>query len=274
MGAVPLSDSYERMTRGRAPWDAFHLNSVDEDPDGDLLVSARHTHAVYRIDKATGRIAWRLGGKRSSFRMGAGAHFSLQHDARAQADGTIRIFDNSSRRLRRRSRAIWLRLDDARHTATLVRERHHPAEVLAGTQGNVEVLPNGDTFIGWGSQGRISELGPGGRLLLDLRLPHRWDTYRAYRSPWVGRPATQPAIAAETRPDGGTTVYVSWNGATEVARWQVLAGDDAASLQVVGTAPRRGFETQIRLPDLAPAVVVRALDATGAVLGQSRLVTS
>jgi hypothetical protein len=274
MGSVPLSDSYERMTRGHAPWDAFHLNSVDEDRDGDLLVSARHTHAVYRIDRATGRIAWRLGGKRSSFRMGAGAHFELQHDARAQADGTIRIFDNSSRRLRRRSRAIWLRLDATRHTATLVRERHHPAEVLAGTQGNAEVLPNGDTFIGWGSQGRISELAPGGRLLLDLRLPHRWDTYRAYRSPWVGRPATQPEIAAETRQDGGTTVYVSWNGATEVARWQVLAGADETSLQVVGTAPRRGFETQIRLPDLAPAVVVRALDASGVVLAQSRVVIS
>ena len=274
MGSVPLSDSYERITRGRAPWDAFHLNSVDEDPDGNLLVSARHTHAVYRIDKATGRIAWRLGGKRSSFRQGRGAHFALQHDVRAQADGTIRIFDNSSRRLRRRSRAIWIRLDADRRTATLVRERHHPAEVLAGTQGDAQVLPNGDTFLGWGSQGRISELSPDGALLLDIRLPRGFDTYRAYRSPWVGRPATLPAVAAETRADGGTTVYASWNGATEVARWQVLAGDDAASLRVVGTAPRRGFETQIRLPDLAPAVVVRAVDATGAVLAQSRVVTS
>ncbi len=273
LGAVPLPDSYVNP-HGRAAWDAFHLNSVDEDGDGNLIVSARHTRAVYKIDRATGRIAWRLGGKRSSFRMGPGARFALQHDARAQADGTIRIFDNGSRTQRRRSRAIWLRLDPGRRTATLIRERHHPAEVLAGTQGDAEVLPNGDTFVGWGSQGRISELGPGGDLLLDIRLPHLWDTYRAYRAPWVGRPATQPAVAAETREDGGTTVYVSWNGATEVAGWQVLAGDGAADLRVVGTAPRRGFETQIRLPDLAPAVVVRALDATGAVLGQSRVVAS
>jgi hypothetical protein len=92
--------------------------------------------------------------------------------------------------------------------------------------------------------------------------------------PWVGRPQTAPSVAAETRQDGGTTVYVSWNGATEVARWQVLAGDSAAGLAVAGTAPRRGFETQIRLPDLAPAVQVRALDASGQVLGQSGVVSS
>jgi hypothetical protein len=274
MGDVRLDESYERVTRGRTPWDAFHLNSVDEASDGDLLVSARHTNAVYRIDKATGRIAWRLGGRRSGFRMGSGAGFALQHDARFEADGTIRVFDNSTHRVRRRSRAIWLRLDADRRTATLVRDRHHPNDILAGTQGNAQDLPNGDTFFGWGSQGRISELSPGGRLLLDLKLPRRWDTYRAYRAPWVGRPATAPAVAAETRPDGGTTVYASWNGATEVAGWQTLAGEGATTLRVVGTAPRRGFETQIRLPDLAPAVQVRALDASGNVLAVSRVVQS
>ena len=206
--------------------------------------------------------------------MGEGTRFGLQHDARAQADGTIRIFDNGLRGERRRSRALWIRLDRQAGTATLARSVQHPLQILAGTQGNAQPLPNGDTFFGWGSQGRLSELSPDGGLLLDLRLPHGFDTYRAYRQPWVGRPATSPAIAAETRHDGGTTVYASWNGATEVAAWQVLAGDSAATLQVVGTAPRRGFETQIRLPALAPAAQVRALDASGAVLAQSRVVSS
>ena len=206
--------------------------------------------------------------------MGEGTRFGVQHDARAQADGTIRIFDNGLRGERRRSRALWIRLDRQAGTATLARSVQHPLQILAGTQGNAQPLPNGDTFFGWGSQGRLSELSPDGALLLDLRLPHGFDTYRAYRQPWVGRPATSPAIAAETRHDGGTTVYASWNGATEVAAWQVLTGDSAATLQVVGTAPRRGFETQIRLSALAPAAQVRALDASGAVLGQSRVVSS
>jgi hypothetical protein len=274
MGSVPLTDTYRRITRGRAPWDPFHLNSVDEEPDGDLLVSARHTNTVYEIDRATGKVRSRIGGKRSSFRMGEGTRLGLQHDARAQADGTIRIFDNGLRGERRRSRALWIRLDRETGTATLVHAVQHPLQILAGTQGNAQPLPNGDTFFGWGSQGRISELSPGGGLLLDLRLPHGFDTYRAYRQSWAGRPATTPAVAAETRQDGGTTVYASWNGATEVAAWQVLTGDSATTLRVTGTAPRRGFETQIRLPDLAPAVQVRALDASGAVLGQSRVVSS
>jgi hypothetical protein len=274
MGSVPLTDSYRKVTRGRTPWDAFHLNSVDEEPDGDLLVSARHTNTVYEIDRATGRVRSRIGGKRSSFRMGEGTRFALQHDAHAQADGTIRVFDNGLRGERRRSRALWIRLDRQAGTATLVRALEHPLQILAGTQGNAQVLANGDTFFGWGSQGRISEVSPDGGLLLDLRLPHGFDTYRAYRQPWIGRPGTAPAVAAETRQDGGTTVYASWNGATEVAAWQVLVGDSAASLQVVGTAPRRGFETQIRLPRLAPSVQVRALDASGAVLAQSRVVSS
>ena len=248
MGAIGLEESHVRVPRGRAPYDAFHINSVDMDAAGDLIVSARHTNAVYKISRATGEVAWRLGGERSSFEMERGTHFALQHDARFEPDGSIRIFDNSSRRLRRRSRVIWVRVDPARRTAELVREVHHPGNVLSGTQANAQTQPNGDLLVGWGSQGRISEFGPEGNLLLDLKLPRRWDTYRAYRDPWVGRPPTPPAIAAETSSEGGTTVYASWNGATEVAAWQVLAGDGPAALAVVGSAPRRGFETQMRLP--------------------------
>jgi hypothetical protein len=274
LGAIRRDESYVGAPGGRGAWDYVHLNSVDENADGDLLVSARHTHAVYKISRATGKVVWRLGGRRSSFEMGGGSHFALQHDARFEPDGTIRVFDNSSRRLRARSRVIWLDVDTAKRTATLVKERRHPARVLAGTQSNAQDLPNGDLFVGWGSQGRISEFNAGGTLLLDLNLPIGWDTYRAYREQWTGRPPIPPKAVAETRPDGGTTVHVSWNGATGVAGWRVLAGDDAASLRVVGTAPRRGFETQIRLPDLAAAVQVRALDANGAVLGQSAVIES
>jgi hypothetical protein len=204
--------------------------------------------------------------------MGRGTSIALQHDARFEADGTIRIFDNSSRRLRKRTRVIWVRVSTEDRTARLVREIHHPDSVLSGTQGNAQVLSDGHVLVGWGSQGRISEFDPAGRLLLDLRLPRRWDTYRAYREPWVGRPTDAPAVAAELRQDGGVTVYASWNGATEIASWQVLTGPSAATLAIVGTAPRRGFETQMRLPDPAEAVAVRAIDATGAVLGTSRVV--
>ena len=272
MGTIGLLESYDRVPKGREPFDYVHINSVDMDAAGDLLVSARHTNAVYKIRRSTGKVVWRLGGKRPSFRMERGTSIALQHDARFEADGTIRIFDNSSRRLRKRSRVVWIRVSTGAGTARLVREIHHPDDVLSGTQANAQVLPGGHVLVGWGSQGRISEFDAGGRLLLDLKLPHRWDTYRAYREPWVGRPLTAPAIAAERLDGGGMTVHASWNGATEVAAWQVLGGPSAASLAVLGTAPRRGFETEIRPPAAAAAVAVRALDANGAVLGTSRVV--
>src|SRR5207248_6735811 len=79
---------------GSRPYDYLHMNSIQQLPDGDLLVSARHTWAVYEISKQTGRIAWALGGKHSTFRIGRRAAFAWQHDARMLLDGTITLFDN------------------------------------------------------------------------------------------------------------------------------------------------------------------------------------
>ena len=81
---------------GSGPWDPYHLNSVAMDEDGDLLVSARHTWAVYKIDPETGDVVWRLGGKRSDFELGPGVRFSWQHDARWRQDGTLSLFDNQA----------------------------------------------------------------------------------------------------------------------------------------------------------------------------------
>src|ERR671933_961242 len=97
LGHVALRESYERPPKKRSlPYDYFHVNAVEEDTDGNLLVSARNTHAIYKLDRATGRILWRLGGKRSDFAMGRGTRFAWQHDARRLADGTISLFDNEA----------------------------------------------------------------------------------------------------------------------------------------------------------------------------------
>jgi hypothetical protein len=89
---IPLTESYWPLTSWS--WDYVHLNSIDVDLDGNLLVSSRNTHTVYKIDRRSGEIIWRLGGKHSDFAMGAGATFAWQHDPRRQADGTLTIFDN------------------------------------------------------------------------------------------------------------------------------------------------------------------------------------
>lgn len=266
---VPLTETVRNdITPTTNRLDYFHLNSIDEDGDG-LILSARQTSAVYRISKVTGRVDWRLGGKKSDFEMGPGTHFALQHDARVQADGTIRIFDNSSVPLGSRSRSLVLRLDRAGKTATRVADVRLPGQKLfAATQGNSQLLPDGGHLIGWGSQGRGTEIGPDGKVRFDVDLPAGYDNYRYYKMTWQGWPTAPPKARAKAAPNGATNVWVSWNGATEVARWQVLGPDGA----VLGSQVWTNFETFIRVPGRPQSVRLRALDAAGRALGTSRTV--
>jgi hypothetical protein len=123
-------------------------------------------------------------------------------------------------------------------------------------------------FVGWGRLGRFSEFGPNGRLLLDAVFPPGYDTYRAYRFPWTGDPSTRPAVAA--RRDGpGTAVEAFWNGATNVARWEILAGSDPGSLRQVATVPWNGLDTRARVPESAQWVATAAENAAGNIVATS-----
>jgi hypothetical protein len=274
---VPLADSYASAAHASrtTPFDFFHINSVDVRADGDLLVDARNTWTAYDLDAHTGRVRWRLGGKHSSFAIGPGAQTAWQHDAREQPDGTITFFDNGATpAVHSQSRAIDVRLDEQHMTATLVREDTHPTKALvAGSQGNVQALDDGAWMVGWGEVPYVSEYDSSGRLVFDAHLPSTYESYRAYRLVWSATPSTPPALAVVRAAGGsGATVYASWNGATEVASWRVLAGASAAALAPAGQGARSGFETAIALAHAAPGdyVEVQALNAAGAVIGVSR----
>jgi hypothetical protein len=240
------------------------------------LIDARNTWAAYDVDARSGQVRWRLGGKRSSFTLGAGARTAYQHDARRQADGTITFFDNGATpAVHPQSRGLELRLDQAAGTASVVREAVHPGKALvAGSQGNLQALANGNWMVGWGEAPYVSEFSPSGALLFDAHLPSTYESYRAYRLAWSGQPRDSPALAV-TRARGGAagpaTVYASWNGATRLAAWRVLAGPSPSRLAPVASAAKSGFETAVAVPRLAAGayVAVQALDATGAVLGAS-----
>jgi outer membrane protein assembly factor BamB len=258
--------------------DYFHINSIDVDHDDNLLISARETSAVYKIDRKSGEVIWRLGGKKSDFEMGEGARFAFQHDARRLPDGTISIFDNGSLvfedgipRAVEESRAIVLELDERKMTASLVREYTHPDEQHADAAGNLQMLANGDAFVGWGRALAISEFGKNGGLLFDARLPSNNRSYRAFRLPWRGYPTDRPAAVAE-RISEEVEVYASWNGATEVESWEVLTGQRPDGLEPLGSVPRDGFETAILARSTEPYVAVRARDHTGRILGTSEII--
>lgn len=266
LGHIELGESYSPVG---ADWDFFHINSVDLDNDGNLLVSSRSTHTVYKLDPR-GAILWRLGGKRSDFEMSPGSNFAWQHDVRRQPDGSLTVFDNGATpAVERRSRGLILDIDEQAMIATLLRQYTHP-KILTGSQGSVQPLANGNVFIGWGESPHVSEFHHTGELLFDATLGREYQSYRAFRLPWTGMPADAPAIAVSGQ-GRERTVYASWNGATEVHTWQVLAatGENEA-LQPRSRARSRSFETAIRFrPQGASRVAVKAIDSEGNSLGQS-----
>ena len=157
--------------------------------------------------------------------------------------------------------------------ATLVHADISPDHVLAGSQGNMQVLANGDALVGWGAIPRVTEFDPSGRVVFDARFPDGEDSYRAYRFAWSGMPATRPAIATAKGRGGTKTIYASWNGATGLRAWQVLAGDDPQQLAPVGSAQAAaGFETILQADTNAEFIAAQALDADGQVLGTSAAV--
>lgn len=253
-------------------WDYFHINSVNENKDRNLVISGRNTWAVYKVDYKTGALGWRLGGRKSNFRFADGANFAFQHDVRVRADGAITLFDNEAGppAVGTQSRLIALRIDVARGTARLARRVVHSPALLAAYEGNNQTLANGNMFSGWGQQPFFSEYSPTGRLLFDARFNAYTPTYRAYRLPWSGRPNTKPAILPVSTSSHTVTVFTSWNGATEVATWRVLAGSSPSSLTaVVRTVPKQRFETPIHATTTARYVAVQALDRNGKVLSTS-----
>jgi hypothetical protein len=274
---VALSESYQSPAHSStsAPYDFFHINSINLDRDGSLLTSARNTWTVYDLDASSGQVLWRLGGKRSTFKRGPATGTAWQHDPRELPDGTISLFDNgSSPTVHSQSRGVVVSLDTQKRTATLVRQIFHTPPVIAESQGNLQALSKGDWFIGWGQSPRFSEFGAEGQMLFDARFPRWTQSYRSYRFAWTGTPAHAPTLAFQAGPGGTGTVNASWNGATLVASWTVLAGATPASLSAVAQAPRSGFETAVALPagTGGPYLAVQALDASGRVLGASSAV--
>jgi hypothetical protein len=251
-------------------YDYFHINSIDVEPDGNLLLCARNTSGVYKVERDNGKIIWRLGGKKSDFEMGPGTQSSFQHDARRQRDGNITIFDNGAHpKVHEESRGIVVELDEQKMSAKLVREYTSPKKRLSTSQGNMQLLPNSNVLIGWGSGPYVSEFSHEGELLFEAHFPPEGESYRAFRFPWSGHPTDEPAVAVEQGPDDKIKLYASWNGATEIDVWEVLAGPHPGRLEWVGSVPRDGFETPMLVQSFDPYVAVRAKDHFGQVLGIS-----
>ncbi|PSR81347.1 ASST-domain-containing protein, partial [Coniella lustricola] len=254
-------------------FDYLHLNSVAKDSLGNYLVSARNIWAVSYIDGTTGAVLWSLGaGAVNDFEditdpATTGGHYALdfawQHHARWVEEGRVlSLFDNHYHRMGDpygASGGRVLELDVPNRTVRLRHLLQHPNHIKPESQGNTQHLDNGNYMVGWGSSGAFTEFAPDGEVLCDGRFGAEVafefspvSSYRVFRGAWVGMPTYPPSVAVV-----GNKAYVSWNGATEVDRWQVeslaQAEEDEEQVQVVVLAQvfKDGFETVIDLPKAA-----------------------
>ncbi len=272
---VALDRTYQRYA-GTSPLnsaaDDFHVNDISPQPGGNVLTSSRNTDGAYEVRVASGNLLWVLGGKHSSFRMGPLTFFRLQHDAVYRPGALVTLFDDEDQPPGRLpARALELRLDTTTMTVALVYQWYHRPPLTVASQGDIEPLPDGHVFIGWGQQPNISEFTVGGALVLDAHRPLRF-SYRAYLEPWSAEPARRPAGAVVIGPtQGADTLCASWNGATDVARWQVLVGTGPKALRVIATVPRTGFETRVAVRTAHRFFAIRAVDAAGRPLKVSRI---
>jgi hypothetical protein len=187
---IPITDSYANLRRSRI--DYTHINAIDMDADGNILISSRNLCEITKIDRETGEIIWRLGGEQSDFTFvgeneaNAPTYFANQHSVRKLENGNIMLFDNGNLHSPSYSRAVEYALDEQAMTATLVWEYRHDPDIFARTRGTIQRLPNGNTLIGWGGASlngdrAATEIRPDKSIVFEMTFPPGMYAYGAYR---------------------------------------------------------------------------------------------
>ncbi|KAL4866425.1 hypothetical protein BDV12DRAFT_187389 [Aspergillus spectabilis] len=266
----------------RSPWDYFHINSVDKNADGDYLISSRHTCAIYKISGKDGSVLWRLHGADPSF-TNINFSFSQQHDARWLSENTthslLSLYNNGFNGYNKThdySSGMTILIDHVDRTATQLHEyapQNH--DMISSSQGNMQVLPNGNVFIGWGNNAYVSEHDEEGNLLLWGYIDKdRIMNYRAQKFQWEGNPTDIPALWTYSKSSDAssqTTFYVSWNGATRVQHWRFYGTNNSTSNYTLLYQVRKdGFETSYTASEFYRWTFAEAIDEQGKVLGKSR----
>ncbi|KAI8949498.1 ASST-domain-containing protein [Xylaria longipes] len=282
-----LLESFMEYKHGPGAYDYIHMNSVEKTPEGNFLISARHTHSIKLIYRQTGDIIWSLGGKYNNFvdiSSGNATDFAWQHHARfSNSAGTqLTMFDNHNTSSTigctvNCTRGKHVELDYANFTARLISEFYHPESLVSGYEGSFQLLQSGNVFLGWGANPTLTEHTASGECVLDVQFD-AWRpdkgypvNYRAFKMNWRAYPTWDPEIAVlGTGTDSEFKVYVSWNGATEVADWHLLVGDNYDDIfESAAIVPRAGFETEIPLESDRLFIRAAALDEDGEVLGMT-----
>jgi hypothetical protein len=284
-GSVSLNEStFGVPTFGpndRPGWDYFHVNAADKNADGNYVLSSRFTNTVFFISGQDGSIIWRLGGLFSDFEL---VNFRMyrQHHVRFVDQGenyiTVSFLNNASdegSQDERTSSALFVKLDLVHMTATAIQRYSRPSGGLSRLRGSVQVLPSGNVFVGWSESGYQSEFTPDGECVMEARFrSDRYSSYRSYKYEFSALPSQPPDLSVTTHRSqtghASTIFYVSWNGATHIARWNFYAQASQYSEPVlIGSVPKTGFETAFSSDGYMDWVSVEAVHVNETALGRS-----
>jgi hypothetical protein len=166
---------------GREGFDVVHLNSVAPDANGGLVISARHADALYRIERPSGKITWKLGGTKRSERLKLTGDpmsppLGKQHDVQVLPDGTITVYDNRSKI--GAPRAVRFKVDAAAGTARWLGQVTEPEVHSSGAEGSARRIAGGNWVVSWGGSNIMSEFTSSNRLVWRLRFDHDVINYR------------------------------------------------------------------------------------------------
>lgn len=180
-----ITDADTNIDLTAAYIDYVHGNAIEVDRDGNLLISSRHLCEITKIDRQTGDVIWRWGGKKNQFTFSNDSRgFSYQHDIRVLDNGNYTLFDNGNYLNPLHSSALEYQLDEQNRTATLVWSYRDP-NIFGGFMGSARRLANNNTLIGWGgTYPSITEVREDGSKELELTFETNWINYRAFRFPW------------------------------------------------------------------------------------------
>jgi len=222
-----------------ANFDFPHMNSIDVDDDGNILLSSRSTSECTKINRDTGDVIWRLGGTYSTltFVNDPLNGPSNQHGFRALGGGHYILFDDGNLHNPPVSRAVEYVVDPVAKTATMVWEFRDTPDKYAYYMGNVQRLTNGNTHIDWvlGAYPHAVEVDTNGVKQLEMSLTPQYDLYRSWRAPWNGV-VPVPYLIAESYPDNVTLIFNKF-GDTNVSYYRIYGGTSPHPTTLLATTP-------------------------------------
>ncbi|MBT8381637.1 MAG: T9SS type A sorting domain-containing protein [Ignavibacteriaceae bacterium] len=173
------------LTQRTIDW--THCNSIEIDNDGNIILSTRNFNEVTKINRQSGDIIWRLGGKKNQFQfINDNRGFGRQHDARRHSNGNLILFDNGHFLVPEYSSYVEYELDDINLKATLINRYSKDESIFTKSRGSVQELRNGNTLIGWGENINpyVTEINDKDSIEFELVLHSAVHKYRTYRFPW------------------------------------------------------------------------------------------